>query len=123
MNDNSLQITIRNTFYRCTRLMHSKGKEYSPGEDRLHNFKEAGELQGISPEQALFGMMAKHIVSLADMCKGITAGGETDTKEMWHEKLTDSMNYLFLLEALLKERYGWTGLEHAEPSQERREWN
>ena len=39
MNDNSLQITIRNAFYRCTRLMHSKGKEYSPGEDRLENFK------------------------------------------------------------------------------------
>ena len=111
VNDNSLQITIRNAFDRCTRLMHSKGKEYSPGEDRLHNFKEAGELQSISPEQALFGMLTKHLVSLADMCQGITAGGEPAGQEMWTEKLTDSTNYLFLLTALLKERYGWTGAE------------
>jgi hypothetical protein len=107
MNDNALQITIRNAFYRCTRLMHSKGKEYSPGEDRLSNFKDAGAMQRVSPEQALFGMLTKHLVSLADMCKAVTAGGEPATQEMWIEKLTDSTNYLFLLTALLKERYGW----------------
>ena len=126
MNDNSLQITIRNAFYRCTRLMHSKGKEYSPGEDRLHNFKEAGKLQGVSPEQALFGMLVKHLVSLADMCKhvfiekGLLRGDGIHYDDVsicmpqavWEEKLTDSHNYLFLLEALLKERYGWRGPEN-----------
>jgi len=111
MDDNSLQITIRNAFYRCTRLMHSKGKEYSPNEDRLENFKEAGKLQGISPEQALIGMLAKHLVSLASMTKLAGSCAIPHTQEMWEEKLTDSMNYLFLLEALLKERYGWTGPE------------
>jgi hypothetical protein len=114
LNDNSLQITIRNAFYRCTRLMHIKGQEYSPGHDRLSNFKDAGAMQKISPEQALYGMLTKHLVSLADMCKGITAGGEPATQEMWIEKLTDAHNYLFLLEALLKERYGWTGPEKGE---------
>ena len=112
MIDNSLQITIRNAFYRCTHLMHRKGKEYSPGEDRLQNFKEAGELQSVSPEQALFGMLAKHLVSLADMCKRVTTNVVSAPKEAWHEKLTDAHNYLFLLEALLKERYRWTGPEH-----------
>lgn len=118
MNDNALQITIRNAFYRCTRLMARKSQEYSPGEDRLQNFKEAGELQSISPEQALFGMLAKHLVSLADMCQGVTLldgpgapVGTGKTQEVWEEKITDSHNYLFLLEALLKERYGWTGPE------------
>ena len=112
MNDNSLQITIRNAFYRCTRLMHSKGKEYSPGEDRLQNFKEAGTLQGISPEQALFGMLAKHLVSLAEMCRAVTERPGYSPQAVWEEKLTDAHNYLFLLEALLKERYGWTGPEN-----------
>lgn len=118
MNDNSLQITIRNAFYRCIHLLNRKGKEYAPGEDRLQNFKDAGELQSISPEQALFGMLAKHLVSLADMCRGVTLldgpGAPVGTgkpQEVWEEKLTDAYNYLFLLEALLKERYGWTGPE------------
>jgi len=132
MNDNSLQITIRNTFYRCTRLMHSKGIEYSPGHDRLSNFKDAGAMQKVSPEQALFGMLTKHLVSLADMCQGVTLldgpgapVGTGKSQEVWEEKLTDAHNYLFLLEALLKERYGWMGLpaERPDPPQERREGN
>jgi hypothetical protein len=115
MNDNSLQITIRNAFYRCIHLLNRKGKEYAPGEDRLQNFKDAGELQSISPEQALFGMLAKHLVSLADMCKPLTMwenlGPTLHSQAVWEEKLTDAHNYLFLLEALLKERYGWVGPE------------
>ena len=112
MNDNALQITIRNAFYRCTRLMHVKGKEYSPGHDRLCNFKDAGAMQRVSPEQALFGMLTKHLVSLADMCKEVSAVGTCGMPQAtWEEKLTDAHNYLFLLEALLKERYGWTGPE------------
>lgn len=120
MNDNALQITIRNAFYRCTRLMARKSQEYSPGEDRLENFKEAGKLQEVSPEQALFGMLAKHLVSLAQLCtmmtsyKGpwpVTTVVTQHERKIWEEKLTDSHNYLFLLEALLKERYGWPGPE------------
>jgi hypothetical protein len=116
MNDNALQITIRNAFYRCTHLMARKSKEYSPGHDRLSNFKDAGAMQRISPEQALFGMLTKHLVSLADMCKAVMIGGMDGgmTQAVWEEKLTDAHNYLFLLEALLKERYGWTGKERGE---------
>ena len=120
MEDNALQITIRNAFYRCTRLMHSKGKEYSPNEDRLENFKESGREDDVSPEEALWGMLRKHLTSMSMMCRAITASDyrafdETpdtgDSQKAWEEKLTDAHNYLFLLEALLKERYGWTGPE------------
>jgi hypothetical protein len=106
MNDNALQIVIHNAFYRCTYLMSRKSREYSPGEDRLENFKEAGALQLCSPEEALFGMLAKHLVSLNMMCRGVTQG-EISAPGLWEEKLTDAHNYLFLLEALVKERYGW----------------
>jgi hypothetical protein len=51
-------------------------------------------------------MLAKHLVSLADMCKGITYRPDYQPQEVWEEKLTDAHNYLFLLEALVKERYG-----------------
>ena len=39
----------------------------------LHNFKVAASLQGIYPEQALAGMMAKHTVSIYDMCHSVKA--------------------------------------------------
>ncbi|RPI51240.1 MAG: hypothetical protein EHM49_07465 [Deltaproteobacteria bacterium] len=113
MNENTLQITIQNAFYRCVHLLHRKGREYSPDEDRLSNFKKAATLQKISPEEALFGMLAKHLVSLSDLCRAITCGMDW-SQAFWEEKITDSHNYLFLLEALLKERYRWQGPEDQE---------
>ena len=117
MIENTFQILIRNAFYRCTHLLARKVKEYSPGEDRLENFKESGREDNISPEEALWGMLRKHLTSLGMMCRGITSRMETPADNMgysqphWEEKLTDAHNYLFLLEALLKERYGWQGPE------------
>ena len=45
-------------------------------------------------------MLAKHIVSLYDMC----FDNDTDYRiSTWEEKITDSLNYLFLLKAIVKE--------------------
>jgi len=82
----------------CKSILCSKAKEYATA-DRLHNFKVAGALQGVSPVQALMGMMTKHTVSVADMCMS----GETYPQELWDEKITDSINYLLLLAALVRE--------------------
>ena len=48
----------------------------------------------------LAGMMAKHIISLYDMCFDDVGSYDMDT---WEEKITDSLNYLFLLKAVVKE--------------------
>lgn len=45
-------------------------------------------------------MLAKHIVSLYDMCFDDGASYDIST---WDEKITDSLNYLFLLKAIVKE--------------------
>lgn len=112
MNDNTFQIVIRNAFYRCTHLLAQKGKEYSPGQDRLEHFKWAGKDDGVSPEEALWGMLRKHLTSLSLMCRALTVEDLIRVPQpVWEEKLTDAHNYLFLLEALLKERYGWPGPE------------
>ena len=79
----------------------NKAKEYATDGDRLHNFKVASEIQGISPTAALAGMMAKHTVSVYDMIKT----GEVYPMALWEEKIKDSINYLFLLWALLHEEY------------------
>lgn len=79
----------------------SKAKEYATDGDRLHNFKVAANVQGISPLAALAGMMAKHTVSVYDMI----GTGEVYPLELWEEKIKDSINYLFLMWALLNEEY------------------
>lgn len=81
--------------------LFNKAKEYATDGDRLHNFKVAADVQGISPTAALAGMMAKHTVSVYDMI----GTGEVYPLELWEEKIKDSINYLFLLWALLNEEY------------------
>lgn len=49
-------------------------------------------------------MMAKHIVSLYDMCFAEAVSYSLDT---WNEKITDSLNYLFLLKAIVKEEHDY----------------
>lgn len=88
----------------CRDTLIRKAAEYAT-EDRLHNFKIAGQVQDVTPVQALAGMMAKHTVSIYDMC----ASGKTYPPEMWSEKIGDSINYLLLLDALVRE----TGMDDA----------
>jgi len=83
-----------------TDVLCNKAKEYADSEDRLHNFKVAAAVQGVTPIQALEGMMAKHTVSVYDMC------GDSSKNfpiELWSEKITDHINYLLLLRALVEE--------------------
>lgn len=85
----------------CADILQRKTKEYTGDDtDRLGAFKAAAALQHTTPERALAGMLAKHIVSLYDMCfaDGVNFGMDT-----WDEKITDSLNYLFLLKAVVKE--------------------
>lgn len=85
----------------CRQVLVVKAREYST-EDRLHNFKVAAELQGISVTQAVAGMMAKHTVSVYDM----VGSSSSYSDDVWDEKITDHLNYLFLLRAAVKEEVG-----------------
>lgn len=86
---------------RCADILQKKTKEYTGDDtDRLGAFKAAATLQHTTPERALAGMLAKHIVSLYDMCFAENTRFDMST---WDEKITDSLNYLFLLKAIVKE--------------------
>lgn len=107
---------------RCRSLLVSKGEEYAPDkaethdmsiveqddgqlafafavDDRLQAFKKAARIMNTTPKIALLGMLSKHLVSVTDM---ITDNQHYDL-ERWDEKITDSMNYLILLRALVEE--------------------
>lgn len=83
---------------RCTDILIVKAREYAT-DDRLHNFKVAAELENCTPRKALAGMMAKHTVSIYDMCNS----GQKYPIELWNEKITDHINYLLLLRAIIEE--------------------
>lgn len=94
-------LVLEKQMERCVSTLQKKKKEYTgDSQDRLIAFKVAAAMQGCKPERALAGMMAKHIVSLYDMCY---ADREIFDMDTWDEKITDSLNYLFLLRAIVEE--------------------
>ena len=73
----------------CADTLKRKTKEYTGDDpDRLGAFKAAAALQHTTPQRALAGMLAKHIVSLYDMCFAEETVYPMDT---WDEKITDSL--------------------------------
>jgi hypothetical protein len=80
-------------------VLASKSKEYATSGDRLHNFKEAARLEDTDPARALRGMLVKHWVSIMDLTRSYgLAHARID------EGIGDAVNYLILLEAVLKEK-------------------
>jgi len=102
MNHIKFNKLLKEILNRTTIVLHSKSVEYSTNTDKLHNFKRAGEKRHTTPEDALMGMKLKHDVSIDDIVDNITK--ELPSMKMLEEKITDSINYLILLEALIKER-------------------
>ena len=101
MRTEQFEEVINNLIETCKSVLCSKAEEYAT-DDRLHNFKVAGELQKCTPVKALGGMMAKHTVSVYDLIDDYEQG-KAISEEMWAEKIGDSINYLLLLTALLEE--------------------
>lgn len=98
MTSETFERLMEEQFERCEAVLLHKAKEYATG-DRLHNFRVAADLQGCTEIQALSGMMSKHTVSVYDMCES----GRDYPLALWEEKITDSINYLLLLNALVRE--------------------
>lgn len=99
MNSATFERIFKEQNGRCEIMLCGKAKEYATDDERLHNFKVAAALQGITPIQALGGMMAKHTISVYDMCWS----GKTYPLSLWEEKITDHLDYLHLLNALVRE--------------------
>ena len=96
-------------------VLASKNAEYASDTDKLHNFKRAGDMNRCSPEKALIGMWTKHIISLLNIVDELEEKCGTNANcfpsfnpddyiGTVEEKIGDAINYLILLEALIKER-------------------
>lgn len=100
MTQDNFKNVISEQIQRSVDLLISKGQEYDGNHgDRLLSFKVAGALAGKGQIQALAGMMAKHTVSVYDMC----ARPIEHNVQKWDEKITDHINYLLILRAMIAE--------------------
>jgi len=91
---------------RCQKIVDilaKKGAEYSSDNDRLHHYKVASRILNCTNEKALLAQFTKHLVSILDIIDKID-DGQTPTNCLIEEKIGDAVNYLVLLECVLKER-------------------
>lgn len=99
MNAQRFNEVLDDQLTRVRDILQAKASEYADDKDRLHNFRVAAALQGTTAQKALLGLMAKHTVSVYDMGRAEQAF----PLAQWDEKITDHINYLILLRALIVE--------------------
>lgn len=99
MNTPDFNNIVEDQLTRVCNVLVKKAAEYNLDDDRLSVFKHAAALSEETPEQALYGFMLKHIISVTDMINS----KETYSEELWNEKITDICNYLILLQGLLRD--------------------
>ena len=102
MNNDDFNASIQATVDRSLEVLVSKNDGYSPNADKLEQFKLAAKIQGITPKEALGGMMVKHTTSVYEMI----GSGKNYSPEQWNEKIGDHINYLLILRAIVEEEKG-----------------
>jgi len=95
---------IKSRVEKIQRILGLKASEYASKTDRFHNFNVAGRISGTTPEKALYGMMLKHEVSVLDLIEMADIEPENLSASLIDEKIGDYINYLILLEGMLKQR-------------------
>lgn len=95
---------IATTFDTLKALNAIKGGEYSPGTDKLANFREAGTRLRILPEQVLLVYFDKHYAALSNYVGDLATHKERVRSEPIDGRIDDLLLYLLLFKALLQER-------------------
>lgn len=107
MQSKDFDLIVERRLQLIKEILLKKRAEYAPeGGDRLHNFQRAADTLGCTKERALVGMWMKHIVSILDIVDSLEPGHikEAPSVALVEEKIGDAINYLILLEAMLKDR-------------------
>jgi hypothetical protein len=87
-------------FSHCKELTAKKGEDYTKGNpDVLNNFKTGGETFGLTPYKTLGLLLKKQIDAVYNYIK---TGGQHESEPIF-ERITDSINYLTFLLALVED--------------------
>lgn len=104
MNSKQFDVELKKRIKDIKNVLSTKSAEYSKASDKHYNFKRAASIIQKTPETALWGMFLKHYVSIQDIVENIELTKEAPKEELVSEKIGDAINYLILLETLIKER-------------------
>ena len=100
MTQKHFEKVIEKLLDKTKQTLFNKSKEYADTEtDVLKAFKHASALVNQNLAKTLGGMLSKHIVSIYKMMDDPTNYSD----DVWDEKIGDSINYLILLKACIKE--------------------
>lgn len=118
MEQSDFEKLVEERVNKIRQVLANKAKEYARG-DRLSNFKKAAYALSCTPEKECVHLWFKHVISIVDLVNDMDHG-HIATDKMWDEKLTDGINYLFLLEALVTDRVnGLSGFVAPPPVEEK----
>jgi hypothetical protein len=101
MNTNDFNKLVEARLETIKALLITKAAEYARG-DRLSNFKKIAAFRNKTQEEALMGLVVKHIVALDDFIQDLPQ--KNMPLQQWKEKIGDIINYMILLEAMVEER-------------------
>lgn len=94
---------IDNRLNECKELLTVKSVEYRRNNNPYHNFNVGAKFTGESSEKVLYGFLLKHLISLQDIVNDVNEG-KLPSKEIIAAKVSDIINYMLILEALIEER-------------------
>lgn len=89
-------------FSECLAIMHGKGSAYSGTDDANSNFKRNAERLGASKYQILMIYLNKHYDGIMNAIK-LNPEAPVEQTESMHGRIVDIINYLVILDSLLKE--------------------
>jgi hypothetical protein len=101
MNKDEFDEVVDEVFERCATILEEKGNIYASDDDRFENFNTTAKDQEILPEEALRGMLGKHVTAVNKYITKLSQG-ENTSKELWEASIFDCINYYLLLYGMLR---------------------
>ena len=98
MNQKKQEYIFDQTIDKMREIMLSKGNDYA-NEDRLSNFKLAGSICGLSPQQNCLSLIATKVARLGVLLKEKSE----PNNESIEDSLVDMANYTLLLIMILRD--------------------
>ena len=104
MTRDKFELFLASVFNRTQSILTSKSKEYASDADVFVSFKKGtGFSFHNESEKVAYEYLCKHLESIKSMLDNLD---NPPDKKYINEKIGDAINYLIILEGLLKERIG-----------------
>ena len=100
MTKDTQELHFNNFVEQQKSILLKKGNDQA-NEDRLSNFKLAGSICGLTPEQNCLSLIATKVARL-----GVLLQGKTPNNESIRDSVLDLANYAILLDMIISEREG-----------------